>query len=255
MKTAGRIHLALVVVICLTGCSRPNASALTVSVAASLQDAVEELAPVFERSHPGIKLSFNFGGSGMLAQQIEHGAPADVFLPAGPKPMDELEAKGLVLKGTRRDLLRNQIVLVVPAPAASPHSFDDLAGSTVKLVALGDPGSVPAGDYGKQVLESLRIWPSVERKLVLAKDVRQVLTYVETGEADAGIVYATDASRSSRVRVAATAPEDSHAAVTYPVAVLKETRNAAAARAFVSFLAGSEARETFMRLGFTPVSP
>jgi molybdate transport system substrate-binding protein len=240
------------------GCSRssgPNNITLTVSVAASLQNAMEELAPAYERSHPGVNVNFNFGGSGTLEQQIERGADADVFLSAAPKPMDALAAKALILPDTRRDLLRNQIVLIVGAGGAKISSFQQLTDGNVKLIALGDPGSVPAGDYGRQVLEALNLWNAVQPKLVLAKDVRQVLSYVETGNADAGIVYATDAHESDKVRVAATAPDNSHTPVVYPIAVLKDCRNIPSARTFVAFLAGSQARDVFARHGFTAVSP
>jgi molybdate transport system substrate-binding protein len=242
--------------ILLAGCGRGGASgAVTVSVAASLQNAMGEIAQSYQQSHPGVRVTFNFGGSGALAQQIERGAPADVFLAASPKPMDALSAKGLILPDTRRDLLRNQIVLIVPKDRSGPASFQDLASSKVKLIALGDPASVPAGDYGRQVLESLNLWAAVQPKLVLAKDVRQVLSYVETANTEAGIVYATDARESEKVQVAAVAPAGTHAPVTYPVAVMKASRNAGAARAFVSDLAGADARAIFARHGFQTVSP
>jgi molybdate transport system substrate-binding protein len=250
-----RLYLPLLITAALLcGCARPNSSALTISVAASLQDAIERLGAAFEQAYPGTKVSFNFGGSGTLEQQIEHGAPADVFLSAASKQMDDLAAKGLILNDTRRDLLRNQVVLIAGPGHPGLHSFADLAQRAVKLIALGDPGSVPAGEYGKQVLESLGLWQAVQGKLVLAKDVRQVLTYVETSNADAGIVYATDARLSGKVRVIATAPESSHALVVYPVAVLKDSRNIAAARAFVQFLEGGRARQVFASLGFSAAS-
>ena len=245
----------------MTACSRPEMPALTVSVAASLQDAMAQLGPAFEQTHPGVRLSFNFGGSGMLAQQIEHGAPADVFLAAASKPMDELAAQGLLWNDTRHDLLQNVIVLIAPPGNTALNSFAGLAASSVKLIALGEPGSVPAGDYGRQVLESmplsgtLTLWQALQGKLVLAKDVRQVLTYVETGNADAGIVYATDVQQSRGIRIAATAPESAHAPVVYPVAVLKDSRNPSAARSFISFLEGPQAGAAFRRLGFTTVTP
>jgi molybdate transport system substrate-binding protein len=228
---------------------------LTVSVAASLQDAMKELAPIYERSHQGVKLNFNFGASGALEQQIESGAPVDVFFSAAPKPIDQLASKGLILADTRRDLLQNQLVLVVPKGNNGPNSFQQLADPEVKLIALGEPASVPAGDYGRQVLQSLHIWESVQSKLVLAKDVRQVLTYVETGNAEAGIVYATDARTSRSVRVTSTAPAGSHAPVVYPVAVVKTSHDVAAARAFVKFLAGPDAKAVFSRLGFDTIAP
>lgn len=243
--------------ILLCGCGKTGQerATLTASVAASLQNAMQELEPIFEREQPGVRLNFNFGGSGTLAQQIERGAPADVFVSAAPKPMDGLAAKGLLVAGTRRDLLRNRIVLIVPKQNPGPNSFAELAGSSVKMLALGDPGSVPAGEYGRQVLQALHVWDGVQSKLVLAKDVRQVLSYVETGNADAGIVYATDARESNAVRVAATAPEGTHAPIIYPAAVIQGSKNGEAARAFVEFLAGSTARSVYSRLGFTPVSP
>jgi molybdate transport system substrate-binding protein len=197
----------------------------------------------------------NFGGSGTLAQQIERGAPADVFFSAAPKPMDMLAAKGLILPDTRRDLLRNELVLIAPQNSARPNSFQELSGSGIKLIALGEPSSVPAGDYGRQVLQSLHVWEAIQSKLVLAKDVRQVLSYVETGNADAGIVYATDVRESEKVRLAATAPADSHMPVVYPIAVLNECRNVSAAQAFIRFLAGSYARDVFARHGFTTIGP
>jgi molybdate transport system substrate-binding protein len=216
---------------------------------------MEQLAPMFEREQPAVRLNFNFGGSGTLAQQIERGAPADVFVSAAAKPMDTLAAKGLVVTGTRRDLLRNRLVLIVPKGNPRPNSFAELAGSGVKLIALGDPAGVPAGDYGRQALEAMHLWEAVQSKLVLAKDVRQVLSYVETANADAGIVYATDAGKSNAVRVAATAPEDTHRPVVYPAAVIQGSKHADAARAFVEFLAGKAARDLYTRLGFTPVWP
>jgi molybdate transport system substrate-binding protein len=228
---------------------------LTASVAASLQNAMEALAPEFERLRPEVRLNFNFGGSGTLAQQIEHGAPADAFISAAPKPMDALESKGLLMSGTRRDLLRNRIVLIAPKNTTTPNSFHDLASGAVKLIALGDPDSVPAGDYGRQVLQAMHVWDQVQSRLVLAKDVRQVLSYVETGNAEAGIVYETDARESNAVRIAATAPEDSHRPVIYPAAVIQGSKNADAARAFLEFLGGQTARDVFARLGFTPASP
>jgi molybdate transport system substrate-binding protein len=257
-RSSAATVIALLAGATIAGCSGAGSretATLTICVAASLQTAMLELAPLFEQSHPGTKLTFNFGGSGTLEQQIERGAPADVFLSAAPKPMDALAAKGLILPGTRRDLLHNQIVLIVPKDSTELNSFQGLTDAKVKLIALGDPGSVPAGDYGRQVLEALRCWESVQPKLVLAKDVRQVVTYVETGSADAGIVYATDARESDKVRVAAIAPEDSHRPVVYPVAVLKDSGNGAAARAFVSFLAGTQARDIFARHGFPTDSP
>jgi molybdate transport system substrate-binding protein len=249
-----RLALVMLVLVLLTACgSRP--AAITVSAAASLQDVLGPIGDAYTSRHHGAKVDFNFGGSGALARQIEDGAPVDVFLSASPEPMDRLVARGLLLDGTRRDLLRSEIVLITPRDGADLVSFDALASSRVKLIALGDPASVPAGQYGKQVLTSLGLWSRVQPKLVFAKDVRQVLSYVETRNADAGIVYATDARQSPAVRVAAIAPESSHSPVVYPVAVLRAARDAAAARDFVAYLFGPEARAIFVAQGFTAAAP
>lgn len=257
MRSQAKATLPLLAALAFAGCTRsaPHTDTLTISVAASLQNATAELAPLFERSQPGVKLAFNFGASGTLEQQIEHGAPADVFFSAAPRPMDALASKGLILDDTRRDLLRNQIVLIVPKDNPGPTSFQELTGAKVKLIALGDPASVPAGDYGRQTLQALNLWAGVQSRLVLGKDVRQVLTYVETGNAEAGIVYATDARESSKVRVVDTAPEGTHTPVVYPIAVVKDSHNVAAARALIAFLAGRDGSTVFARHGFTTVSP
>jgi molybdate transport system substrate-binding protein len=160
----------------------------------------------------------------------------------------------MLLAGTRRDLLRNTIVLVVPAHRAD-LTFASLAAPAVKLIALGDPASVPAGDYGRQVLTSAGVWEQVQPKLVLAKDVRQVLAYVASGNVDAGIVYATDARQSPDVKIAVVAPEESHTAVVYPVAIVGSSRNVEGAREFLSFLEGPYAREIFQARGFTWAAP
>jgi molybdate transport system substrate-binding protein len=206
---------------------------------------------LYEKRHPNMKLIYNFGGSGMLLLQIEQGAPVDVFISAAPAQMDTLEKKGLLLAGTRVNLAENRMVLIVPSNSTNVTGFADLAQPNVRVIALGEPVSVPAGHYAQQVLEHLHIYQQVRPKVVLAKDVRQVLAYVETGDADAGIVYATDARITSRVRVVAEAPADSHDPVIYPGAVIRRGANPAEAREFLSFLAGAEARAVLVKYGFT----
>jgi molybdate transport system substrate-binding protein len=238
-----RASWAAVCTVLAAGCSQSDGG-LTVSAAASLQPALTEVARMY--STP---ITLNFGASGMLAQQIEQGAPADVFFSAANAPMDRLDARGLLLAGSRKDVLRNEVVLIVP-PDAPVRGFADIATNKVRLLALGDPASVPVGEYGREILTAMGIWDAVQPKLLLAKDVRQVLTYVETGNADAGIVYATDARISSKVRVAATAPESTHAPALYPIAVVAASRRRAAARGFVAWVSGSLARPIFARYGF-----
>jgi molybdate transport system substrate-binding protein len=238
----------------ISACHAPDRVTLTLSVAASLKDAIAETEAAYRQSHANIYLSNNFGSSGTLAGQIEQGAPADMFLSAGAKPMDELEGKGLIAAGTRRNLLRNSLVLIAPLDSRL-IDFDGLTGSSVRLIALGDLASVPAGQYGQQTLLSLHLWDKLNAKLVLGKDVRQVLTYVETGNADAGLVYATDALTSSKVRVVASAPESAHDPIVYPAAVVKGSRSEEAARRFIDYLASPAAQAIFQKHGFTMATP
>ncbi|MGO9591007.1 MAG: molybdate ABC transporter substrate-binding protein [Candidatus Acidiferrales bacterium] len=229
---------------------------LTVSAAISLKDALDAIKQAYTSQAPGLSIAMNYGASGTLQLQIEQGAPVDVYISAAPKQIDTLEAKGMLLEGTRRDLLRNGIVLIVPEGSTLGISnFQDLLKPEVKRVALGEPVTVPAGKYAQEVLTHLGIYDQVNAKAVLAKDVRQVLTYVETGDVDAGIVYTTDALSSSKVRIVAKAPANSHKPVIYPVAVIKTTKNPAAAKAFEDFLSSSQGRAIFEKYGFSLGTP
>ncbi len=242
--------VALVVASLASGCRSQHHIVLTVSVAASLTDAIAEIEQSYVREHAGVELRNNSGSSGILAQEIEQGAPVDIFLSAAEKAMDDVQAKGLVVADTRRDLLRNTLVLIAPR-GSSLRDFQALADPSVRLVALGDPATVPAGQYGKQTLIALHLYEQVEDRLVLAKDVRQVLAYVEMGNVDAGIVYGTDAQKSDEVRVVATAPESSHDPIVYPVSVIRSSRNEGAARDFAEYLSSPQAKAIFAAHGFT----
>jgi molybdate transport system substrate-binding protein len=227
---------------------------LNVSAAASLKDALTDVENAYAKSQTHLEFTNNFGSSGTLAVQIDQGAPADVFLSAAAKPMDDLEAKGLLAAGTRRNLLRNTLVLIAPLDSGL-HDFQGLTATSVRTIALGDPASVPAGQYGRQTLASFHLLDKLNAKLVLAKDVRQVLAYVETGNADAGLVYATDARISTKVRIVATASESAHDPIVYPVAVIKGSRSQQAAQSFVDYLNSPAAKAIFVKHGFTIAAP
>lgn len=250
--------LLLVLAISLSAChgaSRASSSrvTLTLSVAASLQNVIVDAESAYQRDHAEVEFSNNFGSSGTLSREIEQGAPVDAFLSAAAKPIDNLDAKGLILAGTRRTLLRNSLVLIAP-PDSQLKGFEGLTDKSVRLIALGDPASVPAGQYGRQTLTALHLMDKLNAKLVMGKDVRQVLTYVETGNADAGIVYGTDAAASTRVRIVAIAPESSHEPIVYPVAVVRSSRNQEATRKFIEYLSSPDAKAIFTKRGFTIVA-
>lgn len=226
-------------------------ASLTVSAAISLSNALQEIKPLYEQSQQSANIKYNFGASGALQQQIEQGAPVDVFVSAALKQMDALQQKGLIVPESRRNLLTNRLVLVVPQNGRSLASFKDLIGSPIKRIAVGEPKSVPAGQYAEEVFKKLGILEQVKPKLVYGNNVRQVLTFVETGNVDAGIVYLTDAKESQKVRQVATAPENLHSPIVYPIAVVKNSKNLPSARGFVQFLSGDAARAIFEKYGFS----
>lgn len=236
--------------------STPTAApvSLTVSAAASLKDAMEEIKTAYTTQKPNVTITYNFGSSGSLQQQIEQGAAVDLFLSAATKQMDALQEKGLILEGTRKNFLENKIVLVAPADSAKVTKFEDLTSADVKNIGLGQPDSVPVGQYAKDVLTYLKLFDAIEKKVVYGKDVKEVLTWVETGNADAGIVYETDAKVSDKVKVVATAPEGSHQPVYYPAAMIKASKNVDAAKAFINYLYGSDAKTVFEKYGFKFIS-
>ncbi|MEL6160876.1 MAG: molybdate ABC transporter substrate-binding protein [Cyanobacteria bacterium J06554_11] len=224
---------------------------LTVSAAASLQDALEAITPRFSEAHPDIVAEYNFGASGALQRQIEQGAPADIFFSAAAKPMDSLEENGLIVSGSRQDLVTNRLVLI--APAASRLEISNIAQlGTARFdrLAVGEFRSVPAGQYAQQVFEKLDLLESLQPKFVFGKSVRSVLGAVESGHAELGIVYATDAALSDKVKVMAATPEGFYAAIVYPIAVLQRSPAPEVAQAFIDFLMTESAQTTFSELGF-----
>jgi molybdate transport system substrate-binding protein len=222
---------------------------LLVSAAASLKDALEDIKPKYQQSK-GVNINYNFGASGALQQQIEQGAPVDIFISAAKRQVDALEQKGLLLSGTRSVLAKNRLVLVVPKNTTGITSFYDFKESKIKRIAIGEPRSVPAGQYAQQVLQKLNIWPQITKKLVYANNVRQVLAAVESGNADAGLVYATDAKISDKVKVVVAADEKYHSSIIYPMAVVKRSRNANAAKEFVQYLSSEPAKAVLKKYGF-----
>ena len=226
-----------------------NAAQITVSAAASLSDAFREIAAGFERAHPGTTVRLNTAASGVLLQQIEQGAPVDVFASADQATMDRAAKAGRIDEASRRDFVSNSLVLVEPAQGGlGLQRFDDLEQASVERIAIGKPQTVPAGRYTQQVLTRAGLWETLQAKFVQADSVRQALDYVSRGEVEAGFVYRTDATlMADKVRIAAMAAD---ARVSYPVAIVAESRSKAEATAFLDFLGQNEARGILARFGF-----
>ena len=227
-----------------------QAGELTVSAAASLSHAFKDLAPLFEAANPGTKLQSNFAASGPLLQQIAKGAPVDVFASADQETMDQAQAQGLVKAAQRRNFVSNALVVIVPATAASlPAGLKALTQPAYQRIAIGLPGSVPAGRYTKGVLEAEGLWAAIEARMIGAQSVRQALDYVARGEVDAGFVYATDAALvPDKVRVALTVA--TMKPILYPVAPIAASPNLPMAQKFVEFLVTPQAQAVLTRHGF-----
>ena len=229
-------------------CAR--ATEITVFAAASLTDSLKQIAANYEK-HSGDRLVFNFGASSTLARQIEEGAPADIFFSADEAKMDGLEKKGLILTETRKSRLSNLLVIVVAVEGgALIGSPSDLVTEKVKRLALAEPKTVPSGIYAKAYLQKQHLWSSVEAKVIPTENVRAALAAVESGNVDAGIVYKTDAAISKKVKVTYEVPAQDCPAISYPMAVVKETKQPAAAKKFLQYLESEETAKIFEKFGF-----
>ena len=225
---------------------------LTIAAAASLEKAfTEQLIPMFQEHYPDVAIEGSYDSSGKLQKQIEEGAPVDIFFSAATKQMTALSEEGMIADDTVVELLENKIVMIVPTGNEdSFSSFEEIVNAD--MIAIGDPESVPAGQYAKEALTNLGLWDQVEGKLSLGTNATEVLNWVAASSAEVGIVYATDAASSAdQVSVVAEAPEGSCSKVIYPVAMLSEARNPEAAKAFLDFLQTEAAAAVFEAAGFT----
>ena len=241
----------LLCAVALAGCGADGSARAKVGLfgAASTTDALDEIRARFEQTHDA-QVRANYASSATLAHQIESGAGADVFLSANVQWVDYLEDKGLVAR--RRDLLGNRLVVVVPSDSQlRVASLEDLLGEPIERLALGDPEAVPAGIYAKQALVNKGLWERVQKKVVAADDVRRALFYVETGNAQAGIVYSTDAAISDSVKVALEIDADLSDPIRYPLVLLGQGAERPAAVSLFDYLGGPEAAEVFRKHGFT----
>jgi molybdate transport system substrate-binding protein len=250
--TAVLVAGALLAALWVSGAYAAENAAVQVSAAISMKDALTRLKDIYSAGNPGSAVQFNFGSSGMLQKQIEEGAPVDLFISAGKKQMDELAARGLLVPESRSNLLGNELVLIVAREKKKViKTFADL--SKAKSISIGQPETVPAGKYGKESLVSMKLWDKVDKKIVFAKDVRQVLAYVDSGNVDAGIVYKSDTAALKTGQVAAVAPKNSHSAIVYPMALVRASKNRDGAKKFMIFLKTPEAAKVFSEYRFIPL--
>ncbi|RDY27165.1 molybdate ABC transporter substrate-binding protein [Romboutsia weinsteinii] len=258
-------NLGIIIFIAMlaVGCSNPENSKkqsqvsktesesveLNISAAASLKEAMAKLEEEYKKENKDIKLVVNFGASGSLQQQIEQGAPCDIFISAGKKQMDALNEGGLIEKGTYKNLVKNDLVLIAPKNSKIT-SINDLTSNKVKHIAVGEANSVPAGKYADEVLNNLNIKDSILDKLVFAKDVKEVLAWTQSGNAEAGFVYYSDAINTDKVKIVEVTSEESHSPITYPIAVIKDSNQVEEAKNFEEFLLSDKAQEILKECGY-----
>lgn len=222
---------------------------LNISAAASLKESMADIQNEFKKVKPNITLTVNFGASGSLQQQIEQGAPCDIFISAGQSQMKALEDKALILENTRKDLVKNDLVLV-GYKDTKITSIADLTSDKVAKIAVGEPKSVPAGKYADEVFEALGIKKAISSKLVFAKDVKEVLAWTTSGNADVGFVYKSDVLTSDTAKIIETIPEDKHSPITYPIGIIKASKSPDAAKSFEEFLFNGKCQEIFKKYGY-----
>ncbi|MEW6584012.1 MAG: molybdate ABC transporter substrate-binding protein [Nitrospirota bacterium] len=245
----------LLLIVPLTVSSAETKREITVSAALSLKSAFEEIGRMYEARRKVTKVTFNFGASGDLMRQIEGGAPVDVFASAAPAEMDELEKKGLIVKGTRADFAKNATILVAHSNMKTRlHSFTDLLSGDIKRIAVGNFKTVPAGRYAEEIFRHYKILPLIKDRLIFTANVRQVLDYIDRNEVDAGVVFATDVqARSKNVAIAAVADERSHSKAVYPIGMITNSKNRKPAEEFITLVRSAEGQKILRKYGFKPI--
>lgn len=248
--TSTVLLIILIFVLTLSGCKKSPEikKEITISVAASLKEPLNEIVEAFEKDR-GIKVNLNLGGSGTLQKQIEEGAEVDLFISAAYENMKKLDNKGLIEENSIMNLLGNSLVIIAHK---SNEKIDSIAGLINKniIFALGETKTVPAGIYGKQSLEKLEAWNLLQSKIVYAKDVKQVLEYVEKGEAQAGIVYKSDAINLKNSYIVQTIPESTHEEIVYPIGKIKGSNKKEEVNEFIKYITNSQSDEIFIKYKF-----
>ncbi len=229
--------------------SHINKNEITISAAASLKDAIEEIQRDFQEEYPDVLVNINFGSTGTLQQQIIQGAPVDVFISASKEKFEVLKERKLVINEHSTDILQNSLVLI-GKKNIKLDTFQELFNLEFNTIAIGTPETVPAGKYAKETLESIGIWNQMEQKLIFGKDVRQVLSYVETGNVELGIVYLTDALLTDKVIILATPGKELYSPIHYSVGVVSNTKHIEEAVNFYNFLQKDKAIKIFEKYGF-----
>lgn len=252
-----KIYLLLIILICIfnfTGCKKnleenKEKIELNISVASSLKESIIAIKEEYENSNENIELIINYGSSGSLKQQIENGAPCDLFISAGKSQIEELENKNMIIENTNKILLKNNLVIISPK-ASTLKNIYDIEKEEVKYIGIGYPESVPAGSYAYETINSLNLENKIKNKLVYAKDVKEVLAWVQLGNIDAGFVYSTDVKNNKQIKIIENIKEEYHSEIIYPMAVIKDSKNIKESKKFQEFLLNEKAKRIFNEYGY-----
>ncbi|MFZ7120809.1 MAG: molybdate ABC transporter substrate-binding protein [Eubacteriaceae bacterium] len=227
---------------------------ITVSAAASLCGAMDVIKELYEAENSQISVTLNYGSSGSLQRQIEQGADVDIYFSAAKNKMETLKEENLIYDSTEINLLTNSLVVIVPKDMLNITSIDEMKSSEVQSIGMGEPDSVPAGKYAEESLMNLNIIEAIKDKIIYAKNVKEVLAWVETGNVEVGMVYRSDALSSDKVDLVIEIPEESHNSIVYPAAIIKSSSKIVQAKAFLKYLQGDEAKQVFEEYGFNTIS-
>lgn len=248
-----KVVLLIITGLMLSACGSTSAGSkdeLLISAASSLSEAMQAAEKEFQKEHPEVELAFNYGSSGKLRNQIQQGAPADLFLSASAKDMEQLSDDGLIIEETAQNFAQNRLVLA-SAEKLDGSDLEKLLVGSEKMIAVGEPESVPVGSYTKEALTRLGLWEDIEGRLIFAKDARQVLSYVESGNAEIGFIYSSDAQISTKIETIVDVPQNGQEII-YPAAVIKGSGNPRAADYFLEFLLSDRGQELLGSYGFGP---
>lgn len=248
----GAVGCLLFTLVGFSSTYRANEIELNISAAASLKEAMIEIVNEYKGINENVSLTINYGGSGSLQSQIEQGAPCDIFISAGEEQMNQLEEQGILVENTRKDLLENSLVLITQKKN-NITSINDLSDNKVKHIALGEPKSVPAGKYADEVLTNLNLKNKVNNKLVYAKDVKEVLAWTESNNAEVGFVYYSDAINSDKIKIVENIDSKNHSPIKYPIAVLENSKEIEEAKAFQKFLLSKKGQSIFKEFGYKTI--
>ncbi len=248
------VTTSILILVLSVSCTTQKPVKLTVSSGAGLKNVMEAVQQAYLQDAPNVTINYNFAASGILRQQIEQGSPVDIALLASQQDIDALQSQHLLLDGVYKNLLKSEVVLIVPKNSTGISSFKDLTSKDIKRIAIGEPKTVPLGQYAEEIFQYFGIRDQVQSKLIYARSALEIMSYVDSGNVDAGIVHDTTIQPSHQVRIAAIAPPSSHTPVVYPIAILKNSHDPIAAKALIQFLSSDRAKAIFHQYGYGIIS-